>query len=95
MNGSTSIFIVTNAMAEHYGSISDAVKSVKNAMAAMKNADKYPTGPRLMSVHLPFPQSRPLSIAEVMEKAGVDLEYSTEVQDIVDELVRLEVIEVV
>jgi len=48
-----------------------------------------------MSVHLPFPQSRPLSIAEVMEKAGVDLEYSTEVQDIVDELVRLEVIEVV
>jgi len=45
--------------------------------------------------HLPFPQSRPLSIAEVMEKAGVDLEYSTEIQDIVDELIRLEVIEVI
>jgi len=45
--------------------------------------------------HLPFPQSRPLSIADVMEKAEVDLEYSTEIQDIVDELVRLEVIEIV
>jgi predicted transcriptional regulator len=45
--------------------------------------------------HLPFPQSRPLSIADVMEKAEVNLEYSTEIQDIVDELVRLEVIEVV
>ena len=45
--------------------------------------------------HLPFPQSKPVSIADVMEKAGVDLEYSTEIQDIVDELVRLEVIEVV
>jgi hypothetical protein len=45
--------------------------------------------------HLPFPQSRPISIADVMEKAEVDLEYSTEIQDIVDELVRLEVIEIV
>ena len=45
--------------------------------------------------HLPFPQSRPLSIADIMDKASVDLEYSTEIQDIVDELVRLEVIEVV
>ena len=45
--------------------------------------------------HLPFPQSRPLSIAEVMEKAGVDLEYSTEIQDIVDELINLNIIEVV
>lgn len=45
--------------------------------------------------HLPFPQARPLSIAEVMEKAGVELDYSTEIQDIVDELVRLGVIEIV
>ena len=45
--------------------------------------------------HLPFPQSRPLSIADVMEKAGVEPDYSTEIQDIVDELVRLGVIEIV
>lgn len=45
--------------------------------------------------HLPFPQARPLSIADVMEKAGVELDYSTEIQDIVDELVRLGVIEIV
>jgi DNA-binding transcriptional ArsR family regulator len=44
--------------------------------------------------HLPFPQARPLTIAEVMEKAGVEEEYSTEIQDIVDELIRQEVIEV-
>jgi predicted transcriptional regulator len=45
--------------------------------------------------HLPFPQARPLTIADIMEKAGVALEYSTEIQDIVDELVRLGVIEIV
>lgn len=42
--------------------------------------------------HLPFPQARPLSIADVMEKAGVGIEYSTEIQDIVDELAKLEII---
>jgi predicted transcriptional regulator len=45
--------------------------------------------------HLPFPQARPLSIAEVMENAGVEPDYSTEIQDIVDELARLGVIEIV
>ena len=45
--------------------------------------------------HLPFPQARPLSIADVMENAGVELDYSTEIQDIVDELARLGVIEIV
>jgi len=44
--------------------------------------------------HLPFPQTRAMSIAEVMESAGVDEEYSTEIQDIVDELAKLGVIEV-
>jgi predicted transcriptional regulator len=44
--------------------------------------------------HLPFPQARAMSIAEVMESAGVDEEYSTEIQDIVDELAKLGVIEV-
>ena len=34
------------------------------------------------------------SIAEVMDAAGVEEEYSTEVQDIVDELAKLGVIEV-
>ena len=45
--------------------------------------------------HLPFPQARPISIADIMEKAGVEPDYSTEIQDIVDELVRLGVIEIV
>jgi len=44
--------------------------------------------------HLPFPQARSMAIADIMEKAGVELDYSTEIQDIVDELVRLDVIEV-
>jgi hypothetical protein len=45
--------------------------------------------------HLPFPQARPLSIADVMENAGVAMDYSTEIQDIVDELVSRGVIEIV
>ena len=44
--------------------------------------------------HLPFPQARSMSIAEVMESAGVEEEYASEIQDIVDELVALEVIEI-
>jgi hypothetical protein len=45
--------------------------------------------------HLPFPQARPISIAEVMEKASIELTYSAEIQDIVDELARLGVIDFV
>ena len=45
--------------------------------------------------HLPFPQSKPLKIAEIIQKAGVEDIYSTEIQDIVEELVRLDVIEFV
>ena len=45
--------------------------------------------------HLPFPQARPMSIAEIMEKAGVEQEYSAEIQDIVGELERSDVIEIV
>lgn len=44
--------------------------------------------------HLPFPQARPLTIADIMEKAAVAEEYSTEIQNLIDELIRLEVIEV-
>jgi hypothetical protein len=44
--------------------------------------------------HLPFPQARPITIADIMDKAQVESDYSTEIQDIVDELIRLEVIEV-
>ncbi len=44
--------------------------------------------------HLPFPQARPLTMAEIMGKAGLDPELGSEIQDIVDELIRLEVIEV-
>jgi predicted transcriptional regulator len=45
--------------------------------------------------HLPFPKSKPLTIAEVMEKAGVEYEYSAEIQDIVHDLERREIIEIV
>ena len=44
--------------------------------------------------HLPFPQARAMTIAEIMEKAQVEEEYSTEIQDIVDELIKKGVIEV-
>jgi hypothetical protein len=44
--------------------------------------------------HLPFPGARPMTIADIMDKAQVENDYSTEIQDIVDELIRLEVIEV-
>ncbi|MDH3943370.1 MAG: hypothetical protein OEV06_04660 [Anaerolineae bacterium] len=45
--------------------------------------------------HLPFPKARPLSIADVMENAGVEPDYSAEIQDIVDELADRGVIEIV
>ncbi len=44
--------------------------------------------------HLPFPQARPMTISDIMEKAVVEEDYSKEIQDIVDELIRLDVIEV-
>jgi predicted transcriptional regulator len=44
--------------------------------------------------HLPFPQARPLTISDIMNKAALDEEYSMEIQNIVDELIRLGVIEV-
>jgi len=44
--------------------------------------------------HLPFPQARPMTIAGIMDKALVENDYSTEIQDVVDELIRLDVIEV-
>jgi predicted transcriptional regulator len=45
--------------------------------------------------HLPFPQARPRTMADVMENAGVEPDYSAEIQDIVDELARLGVVEIV
>lgn len=45
--------------------------------------------------HLPFPQSKPLTIAKIMQKAEVEETYSTEIQDIVEELARRDVIEFV
>jgi len=44
--------------------------------------------------HLPFPQARPMTISDIMDKAALDEEYSMEIQNIVDELIKLEVIEV-
>lgn len=44
--------------------------------------------------HLPFPKSRPASIAKILEKANLGEDYAAEIQDIVDELIRLGVIEV-
>lgn len=44
--------------------------------------------------HLPFPKSRASSIADIMEKVNLGEDFSGEIQDIVDELIRLDVIEV-
>ena len=44
--------------------------------------------------HLPFPQARPMTLSDIMEKAVVEEDYSKEIQDIVDELIKLDVIEV-
>jgi len=44
--------------------------------------------------HLPFPKSRPMSITDIFEKAGIGEEYTSEIQNIVDELIQQEVIEV-
>ena len=44
--------------------------------------------------HLPFPKSRPASIAAILEKANLGEEFAPEIQNIVDELIRLDVIEV-
>jgi predicted transcriptional regulator len=43
--------------------------------------------------HLPFPNAKPLSIAEIMEKAEVAQDYSSEIQDLVEELIQLGVVE--
>ena len=45
--------------------------------------------------HLPFPKAKPISIEDLMGIAEIDMEYSSEIQDIVDELGRLDVIEFV
>jgi len=44
--------------------------------------------------HLPFPKARPLSLGNIMEKAGLESAYAAEIQDIVSELIRRGVIEV-
>jgi len=43
--------------------------------------------------HLPFPSAKPMEIAEIMTKAGVEEAHSSEVHDIVKELVEFGVIE--
>jgi hypothetical protein len=45
--------------------------------------------------HLPFPKSKPSTIAAILEKAKLGDEYAAEIQNIVDELIRLGVIEVI
>lgn len=44
--------------------------------------------------HLPFPKARPITISGIMEKALIEEDYSKEIQNIVDELIKLDVIEV-
>lgn len=43
--------------------------------------------------HLPFPKVEFLSIADIMQKAGVEKEFASEIMDIVDILLRYQVIE--
>ncbi len=44
--------------------------------------------------HLPFPTAKPLSIAEIMAKAGIEATYAPEVLDIVNVLENYKVVEV-
>jgi len=43
--------------------------------------------------HLPFPKAQPMSVAEIMQKAGVDESLAPEVLDLVQLLEKYEVIE--
>lgn len=43
--------------------------------------------------HLPFPKAEPLTVAEIMQKAGVDAELAPEILDLVQLLEKYEVIE--
>ena len=43
--------------------------------------------------HLPFPKAESLSVADIMRKAGVEKELAPEIMDIVDILIRFQVIE--
>ncbi len=43
--------------------------------------------------HLPFPKAEFLSVADIMHKAGVEQEFAPEIMDIVDVLMRYQVIE--
>lgn len=45
--------------------------------------------------HLPFPSSTPLSIDEIMQKAGVDANLAPEVLDLIQMLDKYDVIEVI
>ena len=51
----------------------------------------YPQGKFLF--HLPFPTAEPVTITELMTKAGVDKNNIPEIIDIVQELIELNVIE--
>lgn len=44
--------------------------------------------------HLPFPKARPLAIAEIMQKAGIDESLAPEVLDLVNLLEKYHVIEI-
>jgi len=47
----------------------------------------------LFLYHLPFPDGAPLSIDEIMNKAGIDMKYLSEVQDILELLRQYHVID--
>jgi len=43
--------------------------------------------------HLPFPTANYKSIGEIMKQSGIDSEHHSEINDIVEEMIRLNVIE--
>jgi len=43
--------------------------------------------------HLPFPKAQPMTVAEIMQKAGVDESLAPEVLDLVQYLEKYEVVE--
>lgn len=44
--------------------------------------------------HLPFPDAKPLVISEIMKKSGVKKEHQSEINNLINELIALDVIDV-
>ena len=43
--------------------------------------------------HLPFPDAHPLPISEIMNKAGIEAEYQSEIDNLIQELIQLKIVD--